>query len=257
MAATGLDPDYRNLGVRVTFDEPFAFLADSAGLLLPGFALDLNDVDALTSFLNVRNTTDGNVEVNLNYHGEEVTDTPRRVDGVTLSANRTSVTDLRSDTSDLDPDGDDVATGLVLVNRSDTNDAAGLEGDFLNVDSDDDFATGDRLFRVPQDLCNLMEIRFLDFGSGTGLNIVVNRPRGDVSPSFTYTVYNQAGVELGSGEYFTNTHLNAVDVEDLAGMGNRFGTVVFDFSKAGGGLVTGKYSAFGRFSVEMNGACRD
>lgn len=257
LAATGLDPGYLNLGVRVTFDEPFTALSDSSGLLLPGFALDLNDVDGPTTFLNVRNTTDGTVEINLNYHGEEVTDTPRRVDGVTLSANRTNVTDLRSDTTDLDPDGDDVATGLVLVNRSDTDDATDLEGDFLNVDFANDFATGERLFRVPQEFCNLMEVRFSDFGSGTVLDIVLDRPRGDVSPSFTYTVYNQAGVELGSGDYFTNTHLNAVDAEELAGMGNRFGTVVFDFSKAGGGLVTGKYSAFGRFSVEMNGACRD
>lgn len=256
-AATGLDPDYRNLGVRATFDEPFAALSDSNGLLLPGFNLDTTDPAGATTFLTCRNTTDGTVELNFNYYGEEVTDSPRRVDGVTLSANKTSVKNLQADTSGLDPDGDDVASGLVLVNRSDTNDATGVEGDFLNVDNANDFATGDRLFRVPGDLCNLMEIRFSDFGSGTEFNIILDRPRGDVAPSFTYTVYNQAGVELGSGEYFTNTHLNAIDAEDLSGMGNRFGTVVFDFSKAGGGVVTAKYSAFGRYSVEMNGACRD
>lgn len=256
-AATGLDPDYRNLGVRATFEEPFTALSDSDGLLLPGFELDLDDPAGPTTFLNVRNTTDGLVEINVNYYGDEVTDTPRRVDGTTLAANETEVADLRSDTTGLDPDGDDVATGLVLVNRSDTSDATDLEGDFLNVDFPNDFATGDRLFRVPQDLCNLMEVRFLDFGSGTVLNIVVDRPRGDVTPTFTYTVYNQGGVEITSGDYFTNTHLNSIDVEELAGMGNRFGTVVFDFSKAGGGLVTGEYSAFGRFSVELNGACRD
>jgi hypothetical protein len=256
-AATGLDPDYRNLGVRATFDEPFAALSDSSGLLLPGFNLDLDDPAGATTFLSVRNTTDGTVELNFNYYGDEVTDSPRRVDGVTLSANKTEVKNLQADTSGLDPDGDDVASGLVLVNRSDTNDAAGVEGDFLNVDNTNDFATGDRLFRVPEDLCNLMEIRFIDFGSGTGFNIVLDRPRGDVAPSFTYTVYNQAGVEIASGDYFTNTHLNAIDAEELAGMGNRFGTVVFDFSKAGGGAVTAKYSAFGRYSVEVNGACRD
>lgn len=256
-AAVGLDPGYRNLGVRVTFDEPFTALSASSGLLLPGYRLDLTDPSGPTTFLNVRNTTAGNLEINESYFGDEVTDTPLRVDGVTLSANRVSVKDLRSDTTGLDPDGDDVASGLVLANRSDTNDATDLEGDFLNVDFGNDFASGDRLFRIPDDLCNLEEIRFLDFGSGTQLKIVVDRPRGDVAPTFTYTVYSQAGAELGTGDYFTNTHLNVVDIAELAGMGNRFGTVVFDFSKAGGGVVVGRYSAFGRFSVELNGACRD
>ncbi len=256
--ASGLDPDYSNLAVRATLDEPFTALSDESGLLLPGFVLDLNDPGGPTTFLNVRNTTEGNVEINLNYHGEEVTDTPLRVDGATLSANRVSVNNIRDDTTNLDPDGDNVATGLVLVNRSDTSDATDLEGDFLNVDFGNDFATGDRLFRIPDDLCNLQEIRFLDFGSGTELSIIVDQPNGDVAPSFTYTAYTQGGAVLvADGEFFTNTHLNIVDIEELAGMGSRFGTIVFDFSKAGGAMAVAKYSAFGRFSVELNGACRD
>jgi len=256
--ASGLDPGYRNLGVRATFDEPFTALAGLNGLLLPGFQLDLNDPDGPTSFLNVRNTTESTLEVNVYYYGEEVTDTPRRVDGVTLASNRVAVEDIGSDTTDLDPDGDDIASGLILANRSDTNDGTDLEGDFLNVDFSNDFASGDRLFRIPDDFCNLAEIRFLDFGSGTKLSIIINQPKGDVAPSFTYTAYNQAGAVLvADAEYSTNTHLNVVDVADLVGMSNHFGTIVFDFSKAGGGMVIGKYSAFGRFSVEFNSACRD
>lgn len=256
-AATGLDPAFMNLGVRATFEEPFTALSSSDGLLLPGFNLDLNDLGGRKTLLNVRNTTEDTVEANLSYYGEEVTSTPSRVDGLTLSSNRVGVVDLGTDVTDLDPDGDNIASGLVLVNRADTLDAIGLEGDFLGVDVNNNFATGDRLFRVPGDFCNLAEIRFFDFGSGTEIRAIIDQPRGDIAPSFSYTVYNQAGALLNTGDFFTNTHLNVLDAQELAGMGNRFGTLVFDFSKAGGGVLTGSYSAFGLYSVELDGACRD
>lgn len=256
-AATNLSADFKNLGVRATFEEPFTALSNSDGLLLPGFSIDLNDVNDRRTFLNIRNTTEDTNEINLRYHGEEVTDTPRRVDGLTLSSNRVGIVDIGTDVTGLDPDGDGEASGLVLVNGANTNDATGLEGDFLSVDTANNFATGDRLFHVPSDFCNLAEIRFFDFGSGTEIRAIVDQPRGDISPSFSYTVYNQAGTQLATEDFFTNTHLNVLDAQELAGMGNRFGTIIFDFSKSGGGVLTGRYSAFGLYSVEFDGACRD
>ena len=255
--ATNLDPAYRNLAVRTVFEEPFESLSSLSGLLLPGYEIDLSNPGGGTSFFNVRNTTDLTKEVNASYFDPEVGPVPLRVDGITLLPQQVVPVNVRTDTTDLDPDGDDMATGLVLVSRVDTSDAADLEGDFLNVDFGNDFATGERMFRVPDDFCSSVEIRFIDFGSGTRFAVVLSEPKGDVAASFTYTAYLENGTEIEAGSYYTNTHLNLIDAAELTGPGNPFGTVVFDFSNAGGGLAIGKYSAFGRFSVEFQGACRD
>ena len=75
-------------------------------------------------------------------------------------------------------------------------------------------------------------------------------------PSFSYTAYNQAGAMVASGDFFTSNHLSVLDVEELVGDAS-FGTVLFDFTLSGSGWVSAKYSAFGRFSLELNAACRD
>ena len=62
------------------------------------------------------------------------------------------------------------------------------------------------------------------------------------------------GALIVENDVFASDHLIAIGVEDLV-PGQRFGTLVFDFANGGGGLVTAAYSAFGRFSVELNGAC--
>lgn len=255
--ATNRDPGYRNLSVRAKLTEPFAALSDTPGLLLPGYNLDLNDPGGATTFFAVRNTTDSSVELNIAYHGVEVTTSPLRVDGATLSAHQTVTTNVRVDTNGLDPDGDDFATGVALFYRSDTSDATDLVGDFFDVDGSNAFAGGDRLVLVPDELCNLMEVRYVDFGSGSKFAVNVDKPRGDVAATFTYTVYDEPGNEIASGDWFTNKHFEIIDAQDLAGPGNNFGTVVFDFSKAGGGAVIAKYSAFGLYTVDLKGACRD
>ncbi len=256
-SVTVQDPAHRNLALRSTFDEPFTPLSNASALVVPGYQIDLADPSGPTTLFAARNTTDDNVEVNVEFHGQEATPTPLRVDGQALAANDTMSVNMRDDTSSLDPDGDDLAAGLALIYRTDTGTHAGLEGDFLNVDAANDFAGGDRLFKLPEDLCNLMEVRFLNFGAGSNFSVVVDQPQGDVKSTYSYEAYRQDGTLLGSGDYFTNKHFEVIAAQEFAGMGNNFGTVVFDFSKAGGGRVIGQYSAFGRFSVEVAGACRD
>ena len=51
-------------------------------------------------------------------------------------------------------------------------------------------------------------------------------------------------------------NLNVFDLAFL-GVTESFGTLVFDFTDSGGGWVSGRYSAFGRFSVDLESACRD
>ena len=75
--------------------------------------------------------------------------------------------------------------------------------------------------------------------------------------SFTYEIYQQSGMLAASGSYFTSDHLNVIDITQIAPPGVRFGTVIFDFTAARGGWVSARYSAFGRFSVELEAACRD
>lgn len=243
---------------RVTLEEQVVPLSSTSGLLLPKYDLDLGDPNGPTTLLNVRNTTDNNVDVRFDYYSPRFRSAPLRTDFRSISSQRVSVNNLRNDTSQLDPDADNNARGLILVRRTDTNDATDLEGDALNVDFGNDFATGERLFRIPEDFCTHVETRFLNFGSGTTFTVVVDEPGGADTPSFTYTAYSEPGIELvADAEFFTSTHLNIIDFQDLVGMGANFGSIIFDFSNSGGGLVVGEYSAFGRFSAGFKGACRD
>ena len=85
--------------------------------------------------------------------------------------------------------------------------------------------------------------------------MLLDRPRGVETASFTYTAYDQSGAMVAQEDYFTSDHLNVLDIGDLV-TGESFGTVLFDFTSSAGGFATAKYSAFGRFSVELNAACR-
>ena len=86
------------------------------------------------------------------------------------------------------------------------------------------------------------------------MRILLEEPQGAEAPSFSYTAYNEAGIVIAEGGVFSSEHLTPITVDDLVS-GQSFGTLAFDFSSSGGGLVTAEYSAFGRFSVELNGAC--
>lgn len=253
----GVSPPYQDyvaLGLRAVFT-PLATVAlrDVAELILPGYGVDLADPDGPTTLLGLRNTSAGPLAFEVEYHGNEVTDTPRRVDPVELAAGATFATDVRHDPTGLDPDADGFAEGLMFIRRGDG--ALPLEGDYFQVDSGNDFATGNRLVR-PEDFCHVQEIRFLDFGDGTQLRVLIDLPRDAEEASFSYDFYDQSGELISSGDYVTSDHLNVIDAASIAPAGVRFGTVVFDFTAAAGGWVSGRYSAFGRFSVELGAACR-
>ena len=63
---------------------------------------------------------------------------------------------------------------------------------------------------------------------------------------------NRFGIDdLGVGIGLRPVHFGPI----LAG--ESFGTVLFDFAGSEGGWVSARYSAFGRFSLELNAACLD
>ncbi len=223
-------------------------------LIVPGFEVEVANPEGPTTFFAVRNTTDDDVEVDVAYHGEQI-GAPLRTDAFMLGPQQTLTRDVRGNLDDLHV-SDGFATGLIVITGTGSGtggSASVLEGDYFRIDSGNDFATGDRLVR-PREYCVRQEIRFVDFGNGSRLKILLEAPQGPEAPSFSYTAYSEAGVVIAEDEFFTSDHLTAIDVEDLV-PGQRFGTLVFDFANAGGGLVTAAYSAFGRFSVELNGAC--
>ncbi len=252
---TSSDASYTALMVRGTFttiDE--IRLSDIAGLIVPGFEVDTTDPEGPSTFFAIRNGTGGSADVEIAYHGEEVTDPPLRTDMFTLGAQQTLPQSVRTNLTGLNV-SDGFATGLIIVTEAGGTTAPNLEGDYFRLDSGNDFAAGDRLVR-PGDFCLQQEIRFVDFGSGSQLRVLANRPRGVALPSFSYTAYNEAGTMVDSGDYFTSDHLSVLDIADLVAA-ETFGTVKFDFTNSEGGWVSAKYSAFGRFSLELDAACLD
>ena len=107
------------------------------------------------------------------------------------------------------------------------------------------------------ELCNLTEVRYLDFGAGTELRLLIAEPQGS-DPVFdpaSVVVHpiRQDGTLLPKTEVYTDEFAFVVSASDFTG--SAFGTLIFDFLNSGGGLVYAEYSAFGQFSVGLNGAC--
>lgn len=229
-------------------------LSEISGLIVPGFEVEVGESTGPTTFFSIRNTTDSSIDVEIEYYAEKVGSVPLRSDTAKLGPQETRQLDVRQNISGL-PITNGIASGLIVVTEADQQKAPRLQGDYFHVDFANDFATGERLVR-PEDFCLRQEVRFVDFGSGSQLRVLLEQPQGQGLTSFTYVAYNQDGETVGSGELSTSDHFNVIDVSELV-VDESFGTVLFDFSASGGGWVSARYSAFGRFSVELNAACRD
>ncbi len=229
-------------------------LTDLAGLILPGFDVEVGDAGGPTTFLSVRNTSSATVPVRVDYFADSVAGDPVRSDDFLLAAEQTLPINVRQNLAGL-PVEDGIAQGLAIVTEGGAAASPDLEGDYYRVDFGDDFAAGDRLVKVG-DLCAAQEVGFVDFGSGTELRLLLDRPIGDAGPSFSYVAYSQAGAMVASGGYFTDQNLLVLDISDLVAS-ESFGAILFDFRASRSGWVSARYSAFGRFSLELNGVCVD
>lgn len=226
-------------------DEPASLL------FVPFYEVDTDSASGTTTLFAVRNITAAPLDLDVRYRAPD--GTVLRQDLVSLAARETLSRNVR-DVAGLPADPDGFARGFVMV-QVDAPPGTMVVGDYLQVDVGDDFATGDRMVSLA-DLCDLAEVRFFDFGAGTELRILVNVPRGTEPgdpPTFTVTPYGEDGATFPATDVFVDTFTVRLDAADFTGLA--FGTLVFNFSPASGGLVYAEYSADGRFSVGMNGAC--
>ncbi|MEM8996112.1 MAG: hypothetical protein AAGF23_15095, partial [Acidobacteriota bacterium] len=231
------------------------FDARWGGLIVPGFEVDLDNPDEVTLFA-VRNTRrNARREIRVRYFGDAFSDGLLREDAFVLEAGQTSPINVGLNTTGLDPDGDGRAAGFIVISGADGA-WDDLEGDFSRVDFANDFAAGSRLFEA-DDFCRRQEIRAVDFGSGSDFGVLLRESSGPGPAAMVVTVLDEAGNLVGERSVPRNSaNVRRLAIEELDDTLD-FGTLIFDFTPSGGGVVTGRYSAFGRFSTEVNGACRD
>jgi hypothetical protein len=222
-------------------------------LFVPFYEVDATDPAGTTTLYAVRNVSSQPVDIEIRYQAPD--GTALRGDVMTLAGRATLTRNLR-DIGGLPVDPGGFARGFIVILQTSRLTAPYLVGDYIQVDVGNSFATAQRM-ASPDDLCGLTEARFLDFGAGTELRLMIAQPQGPnpVSDpaSVIVTPITEDGTLLPQTEIYTNQFAVRVSASDFTG--SAFGTLVFDFQNSGGGLVYAEYSAGGRFSVGLNGAC--
>ena len=225
----------RTIRIGDQFTDPGAFgpsrlSATGADLVVPGIGTG--------TFLGLRNHLSSSQRVKLSYYGNTVTvGDLLGEETLTLGPNATATVPMA---------GAPAATAVVLVEDADPTRRT-VSGDVLRVDAANNFATGERAVTA-QDFGSRQEIRFLDFGSGSEVTVLLDVPAGD-GASYSFVAYDEAGNRIRAGNRTSSAHFDRFPVSELVGDGNRFGTLIFDFTSDG--WVSARYQAFGLFSAEV------
>lgn len=252
-------------GIQANFDnvELVAYAANTNActetLILPYFEVETGNPNGTNTLIAVRNLTDGPVEADLEYFGPG--GSSLRTDGLSLGSYETETVALRNLGFTPSP-SDGRARGFAQARTAARADGPPvLGGDFLIVDTGNDFATGNQLVRQ-SDLCSEASVRFLDFGSGTRLLFYVTQPRGTDTandpPTFSLQAYRESGEPFGGQvDVYTSDRVVGFRAEELTGFFGtlRFGHFRVDFSNSLGGTVYAEYSAENRFSVGVVAQC--
>lgn len=222
--------------------------------VLPFHLADVTGGSGINTLLAVRNLTAQEVLADVGFYA--LSGERRFSPGFALGAFETETLSVRDQPLSVDADG--FTRGFVRVVTAGNFDGSPvLAGDFFQVDTLNNFATGNRLLRK---VCRDASIRFLDFGSGTRLLVYLTQPRGGDPavdpPSFTVRAVDEAGVALGPAvPFWSADHALEIAASDVAPV--PFGSLRFDFTNSLGGAVYAEYSAEGRFSVGAAGECED
>lgn len=222
--------------------------------VLPFHLADAVGGTGINTLFALRNLTGREVVADVDYFtlsGEKQLETEHP-----LGPRETVTIGIRDVPLAIDPDG--FRRGFVRIVAPGNSDGSPvLAGDFFQVDTQNNFATGNQLLR---EVCSEVSVRFLDFGLGSRLLVYLAQPRGGDPnadpPSFTVLVYDEAGNPLGPPTpFWSDDHALELSSSDLAGVA--FGSLRFDFGASLGGAVYAEYSAEGRFSVGAAGQCED
>lgn len=219
-------------------------------LYLPGYEVS-SRADGLTTIFSVHNHSDRPASVLIEYFdtsGNLLVDQELRLGG-----KQTRTIDVRS-IRGLGGGRRRAIRGRIQITQTaggSSRAGSDLTGDYFFLDPAGNFATGDQLLRR-EDHCSSLLVRLLDFGSGAKLRLFSSRPQGDGTPTARFTVYNEAGDRVDSGELFVDEQIEILNARDLTPV--RFGTLELQYLEGGGSLSV-EYSASGRFSVAMNATC--
>ncbi len=236
----------------------------AARLLLPFFEIDTTDSDGASTLFSIRNETIQATDVRISYHATDRPQTSLHSETVTLPGKRVLTFDIRS-TPNLLIDGDGFARGFVIVEA--LSEGAVIQGDYFQITSGEDFATGNRLVNidpesVDNDLCSVFTLRFLNGGGFDGGTDFIVWLDLDLPPADTtvlsYTVYNEAGVLRFFTDLAANQVAFKVKAADLVAiLPTNFGAVEFQLSDGIRGHISAVMSALGRYSVGLEAACLD
>ena len=222
-------------------------------LVVPFYEVDTTDPAGTTTLFAVRNVFSNSVDIEVRYQVPDGT-APRQ-DFLTLAPFETLTVNVR-DIAGLPVDPDGVARGFIVVLQTSFLGSGLLVGDYIQVDVGNAFATAQRMASL-EDLCDAADVRFVDFGAGTELRLLISAPRGSnpVTNLASVVVHpiREDGTVLPQTEIYTDDFAFAVSASDFTGAA--FGTLLFDFQNSGGGLVYAEYSAAGQFSVGLDAAC--
>lgn len=226
----------------------------SQAFFVPRYFVDASGDD--TTLFAVRNDSQDAVQVSFDYFGVDVGDGILHQEDRFLGSREVVTVNLR-DVMGLVPGPEGERVGLVRVLAPDDV-AAPLAGDFFQVDTSENLATGDRLIGE-DDFCDRAEVRFLSGGplvGGTRFALLIDVPQGadpDIDPpTVTVHLFDESGTPAEIVEIFTDDNSLELLLEDLTDVA--FGAAEFDFGATRGAVIA-TFSALGRFSIGLNATC--
>lgn len=214
-----------------------------------------------STFFSLRNEGDVTTNVLVEYFDRRFTVPRQHAQRYPLIPHQVVPINARDALAQLDVDADGFARGFVRITpRLDEP----ISVDVFQVDAENNFASGNMAFVAPDDFCTFWQVRILRFPGASGgsvLTVFVNGPRGlgaGNPPTVVADVYSQPGPFVRSAEIRTNDWAFELDLAGIAG-GVSFGSVelVLNAASLPGGVVAVTHPALGKFSVGLEGVCRD
>ncbi len=234
-----------------------------ARLLLPLYLVDTTEPDGATTFFAVRNELDVPAAIEIRYFRTNSPQAPQRTDAAILQGKQVLPVNLRS-VDNLQVDESGIARGYVVVEA--LTEGAAIQGDYYRVTPGEDFATGFRLLNVDSassdnDLCGIFSLRFLNgggFDSGTTFIVWIDLDLAPDGVVLALAAYDEAGNLLLTRTFAASEVAFEVSAAELLQpFVQDFGALELQFSDGAVGHVSAVLSAGGRYSVGLEGACRD